>query len=321
MNAKLYAQKVMYYTSIDDNNKLVDYIVWCYVYKCPKCNYETTNDKSEICPKCKTHLTSNFIHYKFFNDQLYKIYLANGQMIYIPIRNIYRCNPCKDSRKINGNIKIGHYIKQLQKNDEFYYNGFKIIFINKNNTSQSTTPINRKITIVNKGKVESVHEVIPQLKISNIKYDFTLVKEFNDNISTICNDLEKFIKYFNSRSCYSSLHQFINLLHNAFATSIINLEVDEDEDEDDVISYLKIMKSFIEYVQSVCKHYDEVYKHCKLLKELGYTTVDGLTQEDINEILSNKVDTAKYLKYKLSDTNSYSEMANEIRKYIIAIRC
>ena len=309
----------MYYTSIDNNNELVDYVVWCYVYKCPKCNYETTSSKFVTCPKCKTHLTTNSIHYTFFNDQLYKNYLVDNQIVYIPVRNIYNCAPCRDLSKINGTIKIGHYTKQLQKNDEFYYDSSKIVFMNKDKPkmSQSATPMNRKITIVKKGKVESVHTIIPQLRISNIKYDFTLFKDFNDNISTICVNLDELIKHVESHSCYANLHYFIDLLHSDFAKSIIDLEVCENDD-DDVVSYLNVMKSLINYVRLVCEYYDEVYRQCKLFKELNQT-IDGLTQEDVNEILNNKIESAKYLKYKLSNTNSCVKMASEINKYITAI--
>jgi hypothetical protein len=227
---------------------------------------------------------------------------------------MYKCNLCRDLRKTDGTIKILSYVKKLQKNDEFYYDGYKIVFVNNNEPSHKKTEVKnepKKIIIKRDDGTEIVKDTF---KLNEFKYDFTIAREFNKTQVAICNDLECFIKYVTSHSCYASLPYFITVLENDFSKSIFSLEVDDDEDDKETIQYLNIMKTLIQYVQSVCKYYNEVYKRCQS------KTIKGLSKADIEIILKSKIDTSKYLNYTLPTTfTNYKEMANSIYKYISSI--
>lgn len=304
----------MYYTSFNDDNELVDYLIPCYVYKCQKCRYETTTDRYTECSKCHVKFVSHSIFYKFFNNQLYRVYGKEGNESYKCIRGMYKCNLCKDLRKTDGTIKILSYVKKLQKNDEFYYDGYKIVFVNNVEPSHKKTEVKnepKKIIIKRDDGTEIVKDTF---KLNEFKYDFTIAREFNKTQVAICNDLECFIKYVTSHSCYASLPYFITVLENDFSKSIFNLEVDDDEDDKETIQYLNIMKTLIQYVQSVCKYYNEVYKRCQS------KTIKGLSKADIEIILKSKINTSKYLNYTLPTTfTNYKEMADNIYKYISSI--
>jgi hypothetical protein len=335
----------MYYTKLENSGELYDYVIPCNACKCPKCGYETVSFKHKQCTKCKVNFDIVHIHYKYFNEQLYKVSMKDDKEVYQDVTELFNGQPCPKKSKTHGTIKICNYFAHLRENDEFYYNN-RLIFIKghnskpqiekkKNSEKNSEQKNSEKKPEVEKNSEKKPENIIDKASIVtfsksakakpelidpwSIKFNINVFDEFikiNGSITSDEDDNDKFREDLDRHSIYSVLNVLISFLETDFAKSIAEFDDDDEYDDESDLAYLHFMGEIAQKIILAAKHYDKIYQTCRLLTELGMT-VDKLSKEDVRRISNSKCDVSKFMNYQIPWTYSNTkEIIQAVKKCV-----